>query len=109
MEVALLVLLLVAIAIGIVAMVSLARSVVALRAQIDSLEGQVLRISVQVQEQEKRWEEMKGEETEEGPNSLASLVRGDGKSPVSTLALIGFRLLAAYLRRRAAQAAQNDD
>jgi predicted PurR-regulated permease PerM len=108
MEIALLVVALLLVVVCTVALMSLVRQVRALAVQIESLEGQVFRLTEQVQEQESRLEEMNREEAPAGiVPFVSSLSKSDGKSAFPTLALLGIRLLAAYLQRRRAKAPES--
>lgn len=110
MEIALLVVVgLVGLACAVV-LAALAKHVRALSAQIDSLEGQVLRLTEQVQQQESRLEALQKEEAPSGIAPLVStLAKSDGKSAIPALALLGMRLLAAYLHRRREKAPESSN
>lgn len=92
---------------------ALANTMRIMRDQINSLEGQVLRLSVQVQEQEKLIEELQAEAepaNEQLPVAgllpvVSALASGASlKRMLPSLALFGFQLIAAYLRKRSAKA-----
>ncbi|MBX7134293.1 MAG: hypothetical protein K1X67_16590 [Fimbriimonadaceae bacterium] len=92
---------------------ALAHTMKGLRDQVESLEGQVLRLSVQVQEQEKQIEALTAQ-PEEATSALPiagimPIVSGFAggaslKRMLPSLALFGFQLIAAYLRKRSANA-----
>lgn len=91
----------------VVMLLALAGTIRKLQDQVESMEGQVLRLSEQVQEQEKMLEAMQAPEEDEEPGAsglvpfVGNLLGRDGKSPIAGLVLIGFQLIAAYLKRRA--------
>lgn len=105
MEIALLVVAVPIALICAIALMALSKQVRALTTQIESLEGQVVRLTEQVQEQESRLESFDREPSPSGiVPFVSSITKSDGKSAFPALALLGIRLLAAYLQRRRAKA-----
>lgn len=92
---------------------ALANTMRGMRDQLNSLEGQVLRLSLQVQEQEKLIEALQAEPEPENDSLpvagilpvVSALASGASlKRMLPSLALFGFQLIAAYLRKRSAKA-----